>query len=224
MRVLIVEDAADVAEAVAASLARAGFACDIAANLARAAAFRQSQDFDVMVLDINLPDGDGREFLRRLRRDGDRTPVLMLTARFDVSSRVDALDDGADDYLVKPFDLRELEARLRVLTRRNRGMTDSQITLGRLVIDTAGQTVRRDGELVTMTRREMALLNLLAAHRGQIMSKERLFDGLFSFDSADVGLNTVELYVARLRKKLAGAGVAIETHRGLGYRLEVSDE
>lgn len=224
MRVLIVEDAADVAEAVAASLARAGFACDIAADVAHAAGFIQAHEFDVLVLDINLPDGDGRDFLRKLRRDGVRTPVLMLTARFDVSTRVDALDEGADDYLVKPFDLRELEARVRVLTRRNRGMADSQLALGRLVLDTAGQTVRCDGDLVAMTRREMALLNLLAAHRGQIMSKERLFDGLFSFDSADVGLNTVELYVARLRKKLAGAGVAIETHRGLGYRLDVRDE
>ncbi|MCP1199117.1 response regulator transcription factor [Notoacmeibacter sp. MSK16QG-6] len=223
MRVLIVEDAADVAEAVAASLERAGFACDIAPDLSRAAGFVEVQTFDVLVLDINLPDGDGRDFLRDLRRRGDRTPVLMLTARFEVTARVDALDEGADDYLVKPFDLRELEARVRVLTRRNHGMADSQIVLGRLTVDMAGQTVRCDGALVPMTRREMALLNLLMAHRGQIMSKERLFEGLFSFDSADVGLNTVELYVARLRKKLAGADVAIETHRGLGYRLDVAD-
>lgn len=223
MRVLIVEDAADVAEAIAASLTRAGFVCDIAGDIAHASAFIKAQTFDVLVLDINLPDGDGRGFLRSLRRGGNHTPVLMLTARFDVSSRVGALDEGADDYLVKPFDLRELEARLRVLTRRNRGLADSQLSLGRLVIDTAGQTVRCDGDLVSMTRREMALLNLLAAHRGQIMSKERLFDGLFSLDNADVGLNTVELYIARLRKKLAGAGVAIETHRGLGYRLDVGD-
>ena len=224
MRVLIVEDAADVAEAVAASLARSGFVCDTAADIAHATDFLEAQSFDVLVLDINLPDGDGRDFLRNLRRSGNRTPVLMLTARFDVLSRVGALDEGADDYLVKPFDLRELEARLRVLTRRNRGLADSQLALGRLVIDTAGQTVRCDGDLLSMTRREMALLNLLVGHPGQIMSKERLFDGLFSFDNADVGLNTVELYVARLRKKLAGAGVTIETHRGLGYRLDTRDE
>ncbi|OXT02258.1 DNA-binding response regulator [Notoacmeibacter marinus] len=223
MRVLIVEDAADVAEAVAASLGRAGFACDIAANLNEAAGFIAIQTFDALVLDINLPDGDGRDFLRRLRRDGNLTPVLMLTARFEVAARVDALNEGADDYLVKPFDLRELEARIRVLTRRHHGMAESQITLGRLTIDTAGQTVHCDGALVPMTRRETALLNLLVAHRGQIMSKERLFEGLFSFDSADVGLNTVELYIARLRKRLAGAGIAIETHRGLGYRLDLAD-
>ncbi|RLQ88659.1 response regulator [Notoacmeibacter ruber] len=224
MRVLIVEDAADVADAIAASLARAGFACDIARALAGAETFLQAQAFDVIVLDINLPDGDGRDFLRAMRRNGDRTPVLMLTAKFDVSTRVDALDDGADDYLVKPFDLRELEARIRVLARRAIGMADSQIALGRLVLDMAGQTVRCDGKLVAMTRRETALLNLLAAHQGKIMSKERLFEGLFSFDSAEVGINTVELYVGRLRKRLAGAGVTIETHRGLGYRLDVVDE
>ncbi len=224
MRLLIVEDTADVAEAIAASLGRANFACDVAPTLADARDCVAVQDYAVIVLDLNLPDGCGRDFLRDLRRGGDRTPVLVLTAQFEVTARVGALDEGADDYLVKPFDLRELEARVRVLTRRDAGRADNLIALGRLVYDATAQTLRIGDEVVPATRRELALLALLLANRGRIMAKDRLYDGLFNFDNADVGTNTVELYVARLRKKLAGSGVAIETHRGLGYRLELSGD
>lgn len=223
MRILLAEDTGDVAEAIVASLARAGFACDVGATLAEAEAYLRVQAYDAAILDINLPDGDGRDLLRDLRRRGDRTPVLMLTAKFDVSSRVDALNQGADDYLVKPFDLRELEARVRALTRREAGRVATQVDIAGLVFDPSARTVQIGGEFVAMTRREMALLDLLVNHRGRIMSKERLFDGLFSFDDSDVGMNTVELYVGRLRKKLAGSGVCIETHRGLGYRLDAVD-
>ncbi len=222
MRLLIVEDTVDVAEAVAASLGRAGFACDVAATLEDARACAELQDYGVILLDINLPDGSGRDFLRERRRAGDLTPVLMLTAQFEVSERVGALDDGADDYLVKPFDLRELEARVRVLTRRDAGRAENRIELGSMTFDVAAQTLRVAGETVAATRRELSLLNLLLANRGRIMAKDRLFDGLFGFENADVGTNTIELYVARLRKKLAGSGVVIETHRGLGYRLELT--
>lgn len=223
MRVLIVEDTADLGEAVAAGLGRAGFACDLVPSVAEAEDHAAVQSYDAIVLDINLPDGDGRDVLRALRRRGDRTPVLMLTAELAVTARVDALDEGADDYLVKPFDPRELEARLRVLIRRGTGRAENRITLAGLEFDPAARTVRLRGELVQLTRREMALLNLMLTHRGQILSKDRLFDGLFSFDAADVGTNTVELYVARLRKKLAGSGVRIQTHRGLGYCLDAAD-
>ncbi|CUH40416.1 Transcriptional regulatory protein tctD [Jannaschia seosinensis] len=223
MRVLIVEDTTDVAEAVGASLDRAGFACDLAPNLSEADAALAVQDYDAIILDIDLPDGDGREFLRTLRRSGDGTPILMLTAEFEVMARVEALDDGADDYLVKPFDLRELEARLRVLLRREKGHADNSMTLGDLAFDPTGRSVRIGGIPVRMTRREMTLLNIMLSQQGRILSKERLFDGLFSFDRSEVGTNTVELYIARLRKKLAGSRVRIETHRGLGYRLETTD-
>lgn len=222
MRVLIVEDTSDVGEAVEASLSRAGFACDLARDLAGAEALLAVQGYDAIVLDIHLPDGDGRDALRSLRRRGDHTPVLILTAEFDVASRVGALDEGADDYLVKPFDLRELEARLRVLIRRDRGLAANRLTCGDLEFDPAAQTVRLSGEVVPMTRRELALLNMMLADRGKIIPKERLFDGLFSFDR-EVGQNTVELYVARLRKKLDGSRVRIETHRGLGYRMDCVD-
>ena len=145
----------------------------------------------------------------------------MLTAQFSVEDRVGALDEGADDYLVKPFDLRELEARLRALTRREAGRAENRVRLGSLDFDAGAQSLRVGGAAVTATRRELALLNLLIANRGRIMPKERLFDGLFGFENADVGTNTIELYVARLRKKLSGSGVVIETHRGLGYRLDL---
>ncbi|MGR3755896.1 MAG: response regulator [Tranquillimonas sp.] len=220
MRLLIVEDTADMAEAVAQHLARGGFACDVAGTLDEAEAFLGVQHYDAAVLDIDLPDGDGRDLLRALRRGGSRVPVLMLTATFEVSARVGALDDGADDYLVKPFDLRELEARLRVLMRRSGGRAENALSVGDVTLDPGAQTVRVAGEAVALTRREYALLHLLLSHPGTIMSKDRLFDGLFAFADADVGANAVELYVARLRKKLAGAGVRIETHRGLGYRIE----
>ncbi|MGR3631322.1 MAG: response regulator [Limimaricola soesokkakensis] len=221
MRILIVEDTPDVAEAASASLGRAGFACDIAATLADARACIDITGYAAIVLDLNLPDGSGRDFLRERRRAGDLTPVLVLTAQFSVEDRVGALDEGADDYLVKPFDLRELEARLRALIRREAGRAENRIELAGLDFDAGAQILRVNGTAVTATRRELALLNLLLANRGRIMPKDRLFDGLFGFENADVGTNTIELYVARLRKKLAGSGVSIETHRGLGYRLDL---
>ena len=223
MRVLIIEDTADVAEAIATGLERAGFACDPAPGLGAARDCLAVQGYDAVILDIGLPDGDGRNLLRELRRRGDRTPVLVLTAELDITARVGALDEGADDYLVKPFDLRELEARVRALIRRGNGQPANRVALAGLEFDPAARTVHLHGEPVQLTRRELALLNLMLSHRGQIVSKDRLFDGLFSFDSADVGTNTVELYVARLRKKLSGSGVRIETHRGLGYRLDAAD-
>ncbi|WP_375689346.1 response regulator [Pseudooceanicola sp. LIPI14-2-Ac024] len=224
MRVLIIEDTADVGDAVVASLERAGFACDLAPTLEEAADFLAVQTYDALVLDISLPDGDGRGLLKRLRARGDGTPVLILTAEFEVEARVEALNSGADDYLVKPFDLRELEARLRVLIRRETGRSNSQMRLADLVFDPAARVVRIGDAPVHMTRREMTLLNLMMSHRGQILSKERLFEGMFSFDRAEVGTNTVELYIARLRKKLAGSQARIETHRGLGYRMDAEDD
>ncbi|MEM1129753.1 MAG: response regulator transcription factor [Pseudomonadota bacterium] len=222
MRVLIVEDSRDVGEAVEASLTEAGFACDRARTLGEARDFTDVQDYAALVLDIHLPDGDGRALLRDLRRGRDTTPVLMLTAEFDITSRVDALDGGADDYLVKPFDLRELEARLRVLVRRDQGRAENALICGDLEVDPAGQIARLGGRPLKLTRRELALLNMMMAEQGRIIPKDRLFDGLFSFDR-DVGQNTIELYVARLRKKLAGSRVRIETHRGLGYRIDATD-
>ncbi|MWB76593.1 response regulator [Pseudooceanicola sp. 216_PA32_1] len=220
MRLLLVEDTADLAEAVAIRLGRSGIACDTAGSVAEAQAHLAVQAYDVILLDIDLPDGTGTGLLRKLRAGGLRTPVLMLTALFSVDDRVTALNLGADDYLVKPFDQRELEARIRALYRREQSQKGEEIRLGVLALDPAAQTVTLDGAALQMTRREMTLLELLMRNPGRVMSKERLFEGLYSFDDADVGLNAVELYIARLRKKLSGSGVRIETQRGLGYRLD----
>lgn len=223
MRILIVEDAADMAEAVAIRLRRAGMACDLAETLEAAEDYLAVQRYDALVLDINLPDGQGTELLASLRARGDRVPVLMLTALFSVDDRVSALDLGADDYLVKPFDHRELEARLRAISRREAEQKQTALRLGRLSYDAASLAAWVGDQCLDLTRREIALLGLFLRNPGRVMSKERLYEGLFSFSDADVGLNAIELYIARLRKKIAGAGVTIETQRGLGYRMIADD-
>lgn len=223
MRVLLVEDTRDVAEAIVIRLERAGMACDMAGTLDEARGFVDVQGYDVIVLDINLPDGLGTDLLQELRARGLRTPVIMLTALFSVDDRVSALNLGADDYLVKPFDQRELEARIYALCRREQGQKSEDITLGDLVFHPTARTVAVRGQMLALTRREFALLGLLIRNMGTLMDKERLYERLFSFDDADVGLNAIELYIARLRKKLSGSGVRIETQRGLGYRI-VTDE
>lgn len=221
MRLLLVEDTFDMAEAIMIRLERSGMACDLAKTLEEARACLEVQRYDVLVLDINLSDGLGTDLLKELRSQGDRTPVLMLTAEFSVDERVSSLNSGADDYLVKPFDHRELEARLRALYRREQGDKAEEVTLGNLSFNASARVVRADGSPLTLTRREFALLELLIHNRGKTLSKERLFEGLFSFEETDVGMNALELYVARLRKKLAGSSVRIETQRGLGYKLHV---
>ncbi|KAA2316283.1 DNA-binding response regulator [Pseudooceanicola sediminis] len=219
MRVLIVEDATDMAEAVAIRLGKSGMACDLADSVALAEDFLSVQKYDAIVLDINLPDRNGTELLQDLRQKNDRTPVLMLTALFSVDDRVSALDLGADDYLVKPFDQRELEARLRALIRRDADQKSDVIALGPLAFQPAALSATLAGEPLELTRREATLLGLLLRNQKQVLSKKRLYDGLFTFDDADVGLNAIELYIARLRKKLSGSSVSIETQRGLGYRI-----
>lgn len=219
MRILIVEDAVDMAEAIAIRLGKAGMACDLAESCESAEDFLAVQRYDAIVLDINLPDRAGTELLSDIRGRGIRTPVLMLTALFSVDDRVSALNLGADDYLVKPFDHRELEARLRALIRRESDQKTDALTLGPLSFAPATMTAQINGDPVDLTRREATLLGLLLRANGNVLSKERLYDGLFAFDDADVGLNAIELYIARLRKKLSGTGVLIETQRRLGYRI-----
>lgn len=219
MRLLLLEDAEDVAEAIVASFQRRGDAVDAVGTVADAEDVLAVNDYDVVILDINLPDGEGTEVLRRLRRQRKPTPVLMLTARMAVEDRVAALDIGADDYLVKPFDLRELEARVRALGRRSGPDRSGVIEFGSLALDPAGRVARSGGEPLQLTRREFSLLEALMANRSRVMPKERLFDRMFSMDEEEVGMNAIETYVARLRRKLEGSGVGIRTLRGLGYQL-----
>jgi two-component system OmpR family response regulator len=169
-----------------------------------------------VLLDLMLPDGLGIPFLRRLRTRGVATPVIILTALDQVSDRISGLNAGADDYLLKPFDLAELSARIGSVARRYGGNPNPLITHGALQIDLAARRVHRDGRLVTLTAREWALLEAFLTRPGQLLSKAQLEEKLYAFD-AEVESNTIEVHVSHLRKKL-GAGF-IETERGLGYRL-----
>lgn len=219
MRLLLVEDVDDVADAIVSSFVRRGDAIDRVGTVADAQDTLAVNDYEVIILDINLPDGKGTEILQALRSQRRMTPVLMLTARMAVEDRVSALDRGADDYLVKPFDLRELQARVRALGRRTGAERSGLVEFGRLTVDPAGQVAACDGVPLQLTRREFSLLEALVANRTRIMPKERLFDRMFSLDEEEIGLNAIETYVARLRRKLEGSGVGIRTLRGLGYQL-----
>ncbi len=223
MRLLLVEDTFDMAEAIMIRLDRSGIACDLAKTLEEARSLLDVQRYDVIVLDLNLPDGLGTDLLKELRQKSDRTPVLVLTAEFSVDDRVSTLNSGADDYLVKPFDHRELEARIQALYRREQGDKAEELAIGDLTFNATARVVRLKEAPVNLTRREFSLLELFIRNRGKVLSKERLFEGIFSFQDTDVSMNALELYVARLRKKLSGSSVVIETQRGLGYKLEVHD-
>lgn len=219
MRLLLLEDAEDVAEAIVESFARRGDAIDHAATVEGAADMLAVQDYDVAILDIGLPDGSGTDVLRALRSADNATPVLMLTARCGVGDRVSALDGGADDYLVKPFDLRELHARVRALARRQSTDRAGVIDYGDMRFDPAGQIVTVAGMPVSLTRREFSLLEIMLANRGRVVPKEHILDRMFAFNEDEVGLNTVEIYVGRVRRKLDGSRVSIRTLRGLGYQI-----
>jgi len=221
VRLLIVEDAEDVCDAIAESLSRLGHVCDKARTLADARQFLGVQPFDLMILDINLPDGSGYDLLKEIRARGETLAVIMLTARLGVDDRVDALDAGADDYLVKPFDIRELEARLRAVARRRHGETDAILEAGDIRFNTATRQVTVGDRVCDLTRREQSLLEILLSSRGRVIAKEELHSRLFGLEE-EAGLNAVELYIARLRKKLPSASLEIRTLRGLGYQAFVS--
>lgn len=219
MRLLLVEDTADLAEAIVVSFRRRGDAIDHAVDHASATACLAASNYDVVILDLGLPDGDGISVLTGLRQHDATTPVLILTARLGIEDRVRSLDLGADDYLVKPFDIRELAARVRALARRAVVERQTCIEYGDLRVDPAGRTVTCGQRDIELSRREFSLLEALLANRGRVASKERLYSRLFTYDEQDVGTNAIELYVSRLRRKLDCSGVRIRTLRGLGYQL-----
>ena len=222
MRLLLVEGNPDLAAAFIRRLRRSGHAADWqAAGLAAARVLRY-QSFDLVVLDIGLPKLDGLRVLAGMRERGDSTPVLMLTARDGIEDRVQALDVGADDYLGKPFDFREFEARCRVLLRRARGQASEVVQIGGFQFDNAAHRVSLNGEPIELPNREYRLLEILVGRLGQVVGKDEIGNGLFGFDD-EAGPNAIELYVGRLRKKLAGAPLRITTVRGVGYLLEASD-
>src|SRR5262249_49094414 len=216
MRILVVEDEPALLRAVGRALREAGYAVDEAADGDDGLYKAQSWDYDAIVLDLMLPGRDGWQVLQALRKKR-KTPVLVLTARDAVSDRVRGLDSGADDYLTKPFELSELLARLRALIRRAAGQAESIIRRGPIVLDTRSRTVRRGGSRVALTAREYALVELLALHRGRLVTKTQIYEHLF--DEHDDSLsNLVEVHVMNVRKKL-GKGF-ITTRRGQGYVID----
>lgn len=221
MRILVVEDVVDVGEAIVASLERIGHTVDWQRNGSEADALLAAQDYDLVVLDVMLPEMDGFSVLKRLRQRRKATPVLVLTARSLVEDRVSALDLGADDYLVKPFDFRELEARVRALLRRKAGSATNVLEAGGIVLDQAGRHATLHGKPLELTRRELTLLEILVGRPGRVFGKDELMDQLFGFED-EPSENAVEQYIGRLRRKIAGASAEIRTLRGLGYQLVIS--
>ena len=216
MRILLIEDDAVLGAAVRDQIAGDGHSVDWVQRLDAADTAIAGVPYDLVLLDLMLPDGRGLPFLRRLRARGEATPVICLTALDQVSDRIEGLNAGADDYLVKPFDLAELSARIGSVARRYGGNPNPLITHGPLQIDLTARSIHRDGHPVQLTAREWALLEALLSRRGQLLSKAQLEDKLYAFD-AEVESNTIEVHVSRLRKKL-GADLIV-TERGLGYRL-----
>ncbi len=224
MRILLVEDTDDVGEAISRRFEQIGHSVDWQVDGLAASEILDFTPYDLVILDVMLPGLDGFEILRRLRLQKNPVPVLVLTARSEIDDRVSALDLGADDYLVKPFDFRELEARARVLMRRRSGGEPTNIiTCGDVALDRTNRNVRIGNREIQLKRREMSLLEILASRPGRIFSKQELLDHLFGFDEAP-DQNAIELYVARLRKKLDGAKSRIVTVRGLGYKLVADHE
>ncbi|WP_375687276.1 response regulator [Pseudooceanicola sp. LIPI14-2-Ac024] len=216
MRLLVIEDTADLAAAIRTYLVTAGHAVDLAGDCGMARACLDVTDYDAVVLDLGLPDGSGLSLLRERRRAGDRTPFIIATARDQITDRIEGLDAGADDYVIKPFDLGELAARLRAHARRAEGEPSAMIDLGALRIDRARARVWRDGGEIRLTSREWAVFDALLAARGRVLSRAALEERLYDFD-AEISGNAVEVYISRLRGKLGNA--VIETRRGLGYQL-----
>jgi two-component system OmpR family response regulator len=217
MRVLLIEDDKMLGSAVRDHLAAHGHAVDWMTLLGRAEEARAAVAYDIILLDLNLPDGSGLDFLRAMRKRGDATAVLIITAMDQLTTRIAGLNAGADDYLVKPFDLSELMARLGAVARRYNGKPNPLLSIGPLAIDRAKHVATLNGRPLDLTAREWAVLDRLAQHPGVLVSKSQLEDALFAFGT-EVESNAVEVYVSRLRKKI-GTGL-IQTSRGLGYRLE----
>jgi two-component system OmpR family response regulator len=220
-RILIVEDDAALARGVIALLRSGGHAADAARNGKEALYLAEAEPFSLVILDIGLPDLSGFEVLRQLRARACKIPILVLTARDQVSDRVKGLDLGADDYLLKPFNASELGARVRALLRRDHGDPSPIVVIGKLTIDRTHGTAEVSGRSLQLRPREWAVLDRLSAKAGEVVTKERLLAEVFSYDEP-VGPNALEVHIARLRRKLEPDGPAIRTMRGLGYMLQTS--
>jgi two-component system OmpR family response regulator len=216
MKLLLIEDELTLSQALTVMLKAKGFAVDAVATLRSADTALRVSTYDAALLDLYLPDGDGMVWLRRLRASGNDTPVIIMTARDQISDRIAGLKSGADDYLVKPFDIQELLARLGAVLRRSQGTASNWLKVGSLALDLQGRRTRVQDQNIELTAKEWAVLEKLASRPGHLINKEALDQALYSFDD-EVGSNTLEVYISRIRKKIGKQ--RIETVRGLGYRL-----
>ncbi|HAG79949.1 MAG TPA: DNA-binding response regulator [Cyanobacteria bacterium UBA11162] len=219
-RILIAEDEFRIASFLEKGLRANGFTTVVAPDAPEALAMAQSNDFDLLILDLGLPGKDGLQVLEELRGQGEQLPIIILTARDDISDKVAGLEGGADDYMTKPFRFEELLARVRLQLRKShlpKGKEETVLMVGNVMLDLRTRRVRVNGELVELSAREFTLTEILLRHRGQVMSREQLLNHVWGYDY-DPGSNIVDVYIGYLRKKLGGK--LIETVRGMGYRFQ----
>ena len=221
MKILIVEDTLELAHSLKSFFRLEKNQVEIAVDLEEAKHFVSVSHFDMILLDIMLPDGDGRNFLRALRNSNNNVPVIVMTARSEISDRIDLLDIGADDYIIKPFDFAEIEARCRAVLRRHRGQDQLALSFGGVTLFPLMAELEKNGIRVSLRNRELRLLEIFFNSPDIIFSKDQLTDRLFSI-SEEISENAIEVYVGRARKKLIGSNTEIETVRGMGYRLKIN--
>ena len=221
MRLLIVEDSLKLASWLGKALKQHGYAVDQTHDGAQADSLLRTESYDAVVLDLSLPTMDGLTVLQRMRERGTATPVVVLSARGDLGDRVKGLNLGADDYLAKPFDLSELEARVQAVIRRAHGLSAPKITLGALEYESSGRLFTLQGKRLLLRPKEHAVLEVLLLRMGKVIGKAALHERVFSMDET-TGQDVVEIYIHRLRKQLQGSGLSIVTLRGLGYVLEAT--
>jgi two-component system OmpR family response regulator len=219
LRILLVEDNQDLAEGLSAILRGSGYAVDVVSDGASAHAVAATETFDLVILDLNLPEMDGLDVLRAMRARQNRAAVLILTARGAPEERIKGLDLGADDYMIKPFDVGELEARVRVLLRRQAGLRASTVSYGNVSLDLNTRSFSSGGAPIEIPARELGLLELLFMRAGKVVAKDAIMQSLTGFDD-DLSPNAIEQYVSRLRKRLAPHGLTVRTARGIGYYLD----
>lgn len=224
MRILLVEDEAEFAKAMRGALERDRFVVDWVTSISLASEASRSHVHELVLLDRTLPDGDGLSLIPQLRADNPGVPIIVLSARGELTDRVAGLDDGADDYLVKPFDLEEMLARIRAVQRRPNELAPDEIVVGDLVFDMAFGEARVHGTQLVLQRREVAVLTALIRRRGRVVLRETIEEAVYGFDDA-IQSNTLDSHISRLRRKFsdAGAGVEIHTVRGVGYLLRAKD-
>jgi len=219
VRILLVEDNQALAEGLTAILRGSGYAVDAVADGASAEAVVAAETYDLVILDLNLPEMDGLDVLRAMRARANKAAVMILTARGTPEERVKGLDLGADDYMIKPFDISEFEARIRVLLRRQAGLRSSIVNYGGVTFDLTSRSFSCQGVPLDIPARELALLELLFLRAGKVVSKDAIVGSLTGFDD-DLSANAIEQYVSRLRRRLGAHGLTVKTARGIGYYLE----